>query len=152
MAQVFAPPEHPRNLRHGLNFHGRTGPAPIPRVVVRIDRHRQRIRRPRHRMRRLQHLPGIERMEVGIVVREPLRRLLQHCGHRPGIGIAPPCRFEARQRAKLPLQHFGSAGQQFGDKILGHGDPPTYHSRVCRRKLLILIDIAICQHRTVQPK
>ena len=74
------------DLADRLNLHLRAGPAAVARVVVGVDRHGQRIGRPRQRMRRLEHLPGIERMEIGVVVAQPVRRRLQNPGHRRGIG------------------------------------------------------------------
>ncbi len=71
MAQKLRPAEHGGDGAHGFNLHLRTGPAAVARMVVGVDGHGQRISRPCHRMRRLEHLPGIERMEVRVVIAEP---------------------------------------------------------------------------------
>src|SRR6185437_16633796 len=68
MAQVAGPSEHLRQCRNGLDLHRRTGAPPIESMIVGIDRHCQRISSTRDRMWRLQHLPGIERMAVRIVI------------------------------------------------------------------------------------
>ena len=107
--------------RDGLNLHLRAGPAAVARVVVGIDRHGQRIGCPRHRMRRLEHLPGIERMKVGIVVAQPVRDLVQHPGHRR--------RASARRLSQRPAAPANSACKRSvardsrpGTGSCGHGD------------------------------
>ncbi len=50
----------------------------VERVVVRVEPHGERVREPRHRVRRLEHLAGVERMEVRVVVLEPRRDLLEN--------------------------------------------------------------------------
>ena len=62
------PAEHRGDLGDGFLLHGGTGAAAVERVVVGVDPHRERVRGARDRVRRLQHLAGVERMEVGIVV------------------------------------------------------------------------------------
>src|SRR5271165_4609530 len=62
------PPKHMRNFRHRLFFHCGRGAAAVKCMIVGIDPLRKRVRKTRDRMGRLEHLPGIERMEVGIVI------------------------------------------------------------------------------------
>ena len=68
VAEVRLPAEHARELGDRFLLHGRAGPPAVERVVVGVDPHRERVGEPRDRVRRLQHLAGVERMEVGIVV------------------------------------------------------------------------------------
>ena len=119
VAQEFRPAEDSGDPPDGLNLHLRAGPATVARVVVGIDLHGQRIGGPRHRMRRLEHLPGIERMEVGVVVTQPARRGLQNPRHRRR---DRPRTRKVGQSRELRLKQFGGAGKQAGDWILGHGN------------------------------
>ena len=75
-------------------------------MIVRIEIHGQRISGPCHWMRRLQHLPGIERVEVGVIVRQPVCRGLQNPRHRRGIDG----RLKLRQRPKLRLEQLCGSG------------------------------------------
>ncbi len=50
-------------------------------MVVGIEPHGERVCGARDGVRRLEHLSGIERMEVGIVVGEPLGELRQDRAH-----------------------------------------------------------------------
>ncbi len=102
---------------NGLNLHLRAGPASVPRMVVRIHRHGQRIGRPRHWMRRLEHLSGIEGMEIRVVVAQPVRRRLQNLGNRPRVHAD----LKSRQSPELRLKLLGGAGQQAGNRIVDHG-------------------------------
>ena len=69
------PAEHGGDLRDGLHLHLRAGAAAIPGMIVRVDSHGQRVSGAGNGMRRLEHLPGIQRVEIGIVVAQPERRL-----------------------------------------------------------------------------
>ena len=106
------PAKHRRYVGYGFNLHLRAGPAAVARVVVGIDGHGQRIGRPRHRMRRLEHLPGIEGMEIGIVVAQPVCGGLKHSGNRSGIDTVFTRRLKFRQCRKLRLKQFRGAGKQ----------------------------------------
>ena len=68
MAEMLGPVEHLRERGDGFDLHGGTGAAAVERVVVGVDRHGERVGRARDGVRRLQHLPGVERMGVGVVV------------------------------------------------------------------------------------
>ncbi len=59
MAEMGRPAKHGRQLRHGLPLHLRAGAAPVQRVVVGVDEHRQFVRKPSYRVRRLEHLPRV---------------------------------------------------------------------------------------------
>ena len=98
-------------------------------MVVGIDRHGQRIGRPRHRMGRLQHLARVERMEVGIIVPQPMGRLVEdllrsqprpsrqrRSGSQPGRCPNSRARRSAARASKA------------GTRIFDHGDPSPYHS------------------------
>ena len=54
------------------------GPA-VERVIVRVDQHRGEIADDGCRVRRLQHLPGVRRVEERVVVRQPARELGECC-------------------------------------------------------------------------
>ena len=129
MAQKFGPAKHLRNLGHCLDLHLGAGAASVAGVVVRIDRHGQRIGGTRHRVWRLEHLPGIKGMEIGIVVAQPVRRFLKHTLNRASVDSAFRRRCEGWKRAKLRLQHLGGAGQQAGYRIVEHSDSSPYHTQ-----------------------
>ena len=63
-------------------------------------------------MRRFQHLPGVERVEIGIVVTQPRGHFAHHSGDRPGGGSG-----EFRQSGELPFERsnrlFERAGRVF---------------------------------------
>ena len=123
MAQELRPAEHAGDLGNGLNLHLGAGAAAIAGVVIGVDRHGQRIGGARHRMRRLEHLPGIERVEVGVVVAQPVRGHFENAGHRGHLRVGLRARIE-RPAAQLnfALEQLGGAGEQAGDWIDGHGD------------------------------
>ena len=73
-------------------------------------------------MRRLEHLPCIKRMKIGVVVAQPAGHTLQNPRHRFGVGGGLESRPCGRQSRKLLLKQLGSARQQAGNKILGHGN------------------------------
>ncbi len=72
--------EHLCERGDGFDLHGGAGAAAVERVVVGVDRHGQRVGGAGDGVRRLQHLAGVERMGVGIVVVEALCYLLEDCG------------------------------------------------------------------------
>ena len=122
MAQEFSPSEHPGNRADSLDLHLRAGPAAVARMVVRVDRHGQRIGRARHRVRRLEHLPGIQGMKIRVVVAQPARRLGQNPGDRRRIGCGFGRRHEDGQRFELLFQQLGGAGQEERYGIMKHGN------------------------------
>jgi hypothetical protein len=120
MAKKILPAEDCRDFADSLNLHLRAGPAAIARVVVGVDRHGQRIGGPRQWMGRLEHLPGIERMKIGVVVAQASRDVFQYprdCrGVRRGV--------EGGQGRELLLEQLGGARQQSGNEIGWHGNLP----------------------------
>src|SRR6185312_10095664 len=68
MAEMFRPMEHLCEGSDSLNLHGGAGAAAVEGVVVGIDGHRQRVGGAGKGMRWFEHLSGVERMGVGIVV------------------------------------------------------------------------------------
>src|SRR5882724_4321943 len=81
MPQKFLPSKHCGNFRNRLLLQFRRRASAIQRVIVWIDVHGQRICQPRHGMRWFQHLSCIERMKIGIVVLQFLRKRDQHFPH-----------------------------------------------------------------------
>src|SRR3990172_10738994 len=78
MTQMRLPSDHSEELRDSLFLHRRACPPSIQRMVVRIDPHGKCIREAGCGVGRLQHLAGIERMEVGEIVPETLCGLDEH--------------------------------------------------------------------------
>ena len=72
MAEEILPPEHRRDFPDRFFLHRRSGAPAVESVIIRIDPHRERIGQACYRMWRLEHLPGVERVEVGIVVLEAI--------------------------------------------------------------------------------
>ena len=62
----------------------RAGAAAVAGVVVGVDGHGQRVGGARDGMRRLEHLPGVEGMEVGIVVAEAVGDGVEDLRHGSG--------------------------------------------------------------------
>ncbi len=71
------PAEHPGDLGDRLLLHARALAASVERVVVGVQPHREGVGEPRGRVRRLEHLAGVERVEVRIVVLEPIGDLFE---------------------------------------------------------------------------
>ncbi len=87
MTERARPAEHPADFGDALFFHGGTGAPAIERVVVRIDPQRQGVGDARDRVRRLEHLPGVLGVMVGVVVVHAAGDRLQHLGCRRGVEI-----------------------------------------------------------------
>ena len=68
MPKKILPAEHGGNFRDRLFFHRGSGAPAVQRMIVRIQPHGQRVGQPCHRVRRLQHLPGVQRMKIRIVI------------------------------------------------------------------------------------
>ncbi len=73
---MLSPAKHGRDFADRLHLHARAGPATVERVVVGVDLHGECVCGTRQRMGRLEHLPRIQWMKVGEVVR-------QASGHLP---------------------------------------------------------------------
>ena len=97
MAEMGRPADHGGEPGHRVALHERTRPAAIEGMIVRVDQHGQGIGQPRHRVGRLEHLPGVERMEVRVVVRQPRRRFHEHRFQGPGRRRAGGRRTPGRQ-------------------------------------------------------
>ena len=82
VAEMLGPVEHLRERGYGFDLHGGAGAAAVERVVVGIDRHGQRVGGAGDGVRRLQHLAGVERVGVRIVVVEAGCDLLQDVRRR----------------------------------------------------------------------
>ena len=80
---VFQPNMAARAL-NGFDFHLGAGAAAVESVVVGIDPHRKRVGRARNGMGRLEHLSGVERMEIGVVLSQANRRFPKHIDHGGG--------------------------------------------------------------------
>jgi hypothetical protein len=106
VAKVLRPAKHAGKLADRLNFHLRTGPSAVASMVVGIDLHRQSVGGAGKRMRRLEHLPGIQRVEVGIVVAQTVGDALKNACHP--LGIRGGC--EAGKRGKLSFKQLRCAG------------------------------------------
>ena len=120
VAQKLRPAEHCGDLADGLDLHLRAGPAAVAGVVVGIDGHGQRIGCARHRMRRLEHLPGIERMKVGVVVAQPVGDFFQNLRHR--MPDRPRIRRRAGQRTAPPAARWRGTSRP-GTGSCRHGNP-----------------------------
>jgi hypothetical protein len=89
------------------SIHGGAGAAAIERVVVGIDRHSQRIRGAGDGVGGLQHLPGVERVGVRVVVVETRCNLLQDGG-----------RWFAQRHCRVGRE----VGEAFVQSALGFGE------------------------------
>jgi hypothetical protein len=69
-------------------------------------------------MRRLQHLAGIEGMEIRIVVAEPVSGRLQNAGDRVGVDDW----VRSREISKMLLKHLGGVGEQRGNRVAENGN------------------------------
>ncbi len=149
-AARFGPAEHGGDLADCLDLHLGAGPSAVARMVVGVDVHGQRVGRARQRVRRLQHLPGVEGMEVGIVVAQPARNRFQHPLHSRFRGWLSEC----REAGKLRFKQLGGARQQTGYRIVGHGDFSQYHSREVDAKPILVnrLHRKVREHREEEPQ
>ena len=127
VTEVFCPTEHAGDLGDSFDLHFRAGAPAITGVVVGVNRHGQRIGGARHGMRRLEHLPSIQRVEIGVVVAEPPGNGFEDARHggrvRSGCGDG----FEVGQGIEFGFKRLSGAAEQGGDEISGHGDLSPYH-------------------------
>jgi len=80
MAEVLGPVEHLREGCDRFDLHRGTCATAVERVIVGVDRHGQSVGSASDGMWRLQHLAGVERVSVGIVVLEAFGNLMEDCG------------------------------------------------------------------------
>ena len=116
---MILPAEQGSNLRHRLFFHLRAGAPAIQGVVVGVDPQREHISSARHRVRRFEHLPGVQRVEVGIIILHALGGFQQHGFHAFGVDQR---RFVRRQVGEAAFQFFEGTGEN-GEGVFfeGHG-------------------------------
>ena len=123
VAEVRLPAEHARDVGDRFLLHGRTRAAAVERVIVRVDPHRERIGEARDRMRRLQHLAGVLRVEVGVVVAHAIRDFEQDLaqGRRIGRRVVP-----RRERVETLLharERVMEQEQRVRIELAGHAAP-----------------------------
>jgi hypothetical protein len=70
VAEMLGEREHAGEVGDGFNFHGGAGAASVKRVVVGVDPGGEGVSGAGDGMRGLEHLAGVEGMEVGVVVGE----------------------------------------------------------------------------------
>ena len=80
VTEVRAEAEHPGQLRDDLLLHPGGGRSAVQRVVVRVDQHRREVAGHRGRVRRLEHLPGVRRVEERVIVPQSLCELREYAG------------------------------------------------------------------------
>src|ERR1017187_9018624 len=134
MTEVWThPAEHVGDFGDGLNFHLRTGSAAIAGVIIGIDGHRQRVGRPRERMRGLEHLSGIERMEVRVVVAQTMSGFIQNRLNFAQVGHLRKRGMKSWQGVEFALETLRrvrkGVTEQTQNWIDFHNDPLPYHSR-----------------------
>jgi hypothetical protein len=84
MAEKIVPAKHRGDFGDGFLFHLGGCAAAVEGVIVRIDPHCQSVGQARDGMRRLEHLSGVQRMKVRIVVMQALGGSVQHLGETLG--------------------------------------------------------------------
>ena len=82
VAEVGGPSEHGGEALNGLDFHLRAGAASIEGVVVGIDPGCKRIGCTSDRVGRLEHLAGVEGVEIGVILAEAGCRFVKYSQHR----------------------------------------------------------------------
>src|SRR3984885_252989 len=107
VAEVTAELEHLRECGYGFDLHSGAGASAVERVIIGIDRHGQRVGGTGDRMGRLQHLAGVERGAVGIVILEPGRYLLENL-----------CTWLTERRRRIGRE----VGETFVQSALGFGE------------------------------
>ena len=68
VAKMFVPAEHGGDFAHRFDLHARAGAAAIEGVVVGVEPRSHGVGGARDGVGRLEHLPRIKRMKIGIVV------------------------------------------------------------------------------------
>jgi len=110
MAEEFLPAEQPGDLGYSFLLHRGTRAAAVERMVVGVDPHGERVSGARYRMWRLDHLAGVEGMEVRKVIAKTFGGFAQDGIHaiqrRRGGG-------EFRQRAEACVEMAKSGGDRF---------------------------------------
>jgi hypothetical protein len=90
-------------------------------------------------MGRFEHLSGVKRMKVGIIVPETVRRLFQNARNCQKVSGVLAVGFKGWQSAEFRLKHFRGAGKETGNWILEHGDLSQYHGLGCGFKSRLIL-------------
>ncbi len=106
VAKIFCPAEHGGESADCLDLHLRAGAAAVARMIVGIDLHGEGVGGAGQRMRRLEHLPGIEGMEVGVVVAEAVGDGLKNGGYPVAVARS----LKAGKRRKFCFEQLSCAG------------------------------------------
>ena len=134
--------EHDAQLVDHLDLEpARPRPA-VERVVVGVDEHRRQVAGHRHRVRRLEHLPGVARVEEGVVVGHPLAEGVPR-GRQPlRVGLARGVRVVGAEPRLPRLDEGGGLRDEVGELggAGGGGAGGRRHGgmlarRVCRSRL-----------------
>ena len=110
MTELLFPAAHPGDLGDGFDFHLRTGAAAVAGVVVGVDGHGEGVSSSGDGVGRLEHLAGVEGMEVGIVVLEAVSDLVEDGFEGCELGLVHP------------WLHAGKVGKMGGETLVGSGD------------------------------
>src|SRR6267154_5286525 len=78
MAEEIVPAEHCGDFGDCFFFHRGSSAAAIERVIVGIDPHSEGVSETSDGVRRLEHLPSVEGMKIGIVVLQAFGGALQN--------------------------------------------------------------------------
>src|SRR6266404_9190867 len=68
MAEEIVPAEHRCDFSDCFFFHCGCGAAAVQGVIVGVDPHGEGVSKASDGVRRLEHLPGVEGMKIGVVV------------------------------------------------------------------------------------
>jgi len=123
VAEVFmAPPEHVGDLGDGFHLHFGACTAAVAGVVVGIEGHGQRVGGAGDGVRRLEHLAGVEGVEIGVVVTEAAGGFIEHGAH--GLNTVGQNFRGLRQVGELVGELRGGASKESGNgvrhRVLSH--------------------------------
>ena len=79
-------------------------------------------------MRRLEHLSGVQGMEIRVVIAQPPCSLFEHHKKRFAVCVRLALWPAGRQALELILENLGRTSQQLGDLVLSHSDFSPYHN------------------------
>lgn len=117
VAQMMRPVKHLRQRGDGFNLHGGAGTASVKRVIIGVDRHGERIGSAGDGMWRLQHLPCVERVGVGVVIVETGRGFLEDGSSL----LIQRRRRGGRKIGKTFVEAVLSGVQESEEFVIGHG-------------------------------
>jgi hypothetical protein len=110
VAEMLGEAEHASDFRDRLDFHLGAGAAAVAGVVVGVDGHGEGVSSSGDGVGRLEHLAGVEGMEVGIVVLEAVSDLVEDGFEGCELGLVHP------------WLHAGKVGKMGGETLVGSGD------------------------------